>query len=41
MISATSEVIMVIPTVTEQKRGSAHGGTTSGTVAAGASSQRR
>jgi hypothetical protein len=31
---------MLTPTVTEQKRGSAHGGTTSGTVAAAASSQR-
>jgi hypothetical protein len=29
---------MLIPTVTEQKRGSAHGGTKTGTVA-GASSQ--
>jgi hypothetical protein len=41
MISVTSEVIMVIPTVTEQKRGSAHGGTTSGTAAVGASSPAR
>jgi hypothetical protein len=40
MISSTSEVIMVIPTVTEQKRGSAHGGTIGGT-AAGASSRAR
>jgi hypothetical protein len=32
---------MVIPTVTEQKRGSAHGGTTSGKAAAGATGSQR
>jgi hypothetical protein len=32
---------MLTPTVTEQKRGSAHGGTTGGTAAAGAAGSQR